>query len=288
MAVIELADNLNKLEKYVKSFEDREYTHSREYFETRNSLVETVSQHLSILLLGTAEKMKNGFSQDTKDNLKTAFSYFREHIGRYLFQSPFTKRSFEKPRGYAGDYLMMSQIYSNNSFANSLFGSCMEAAVQSFGEPSAVRNRAQYLSGKVLAKINSDKSNLKFLSVASGPAEEVKVLLEKISQEQLDRCEFHLLDQDEEALQFAQRNILDTAMKLGKKIKLHLINRGIKEVLVGGVSEQYDAIYSSGLFDYFSDPVASKACKILYQSVKFKGSLIIGNFNTMNTNWFGM
>lgn len=289
-ALLDLSVRLDQFERYVKNFSEKEFINSHEYYNSKEALVEVVSRQLIIELYQTTEKLKACLQSANSDLYKIAFAYFREHIGRYLFQSPFTKRSYEKPRGYAGDYVMMSQIYANDAYAPTLFGSCMEKAVQSFGEPSAVRNRSVYLSRKIFqfVKNNSGRS-LKFLSVASGPAEEVRQLVSQLTQEELNHCEFNLLDQDESALQYAQKTILEEAMQQNKKINLKLVNRGIKEILVAGLGEhQYDMIYSAGLFDYFTDIVATKASQLLGRHLAKRGLLIIGNFNIESTNWFGM
>lgn len=287
--LLELSVRLETYEKYVKAFSEKEFDSSREFYESRESLIEVVSNQIRTDLLQTTEKLKASFGPADSQKFKAAFSFFRESIGRFLFQSPFTKRSYEKPRGYAGDFVMMTQIYANDAHSSTLFGSCMEKAVQSFGEPSAVRNRSGYLARKIQAKIKATSGKLRFLSVASGPAEEVRQLVLQLSQADLDRCEFSLLDQDEGALQFAQKSVFECAIANNKRVNLKLMNKGIKEVLMAGLGEgQYDMIYSAGLFDYFTDPVASKACKVLFNHITADGSLLIGNFNTVTTNWFGM
>lgn len=289
ITLTELSTKLENYEKYVKNFSEKEFSNSREYLEAKDSLISVVSKQVNHDLLAASEEMKNSFTIQDQGLYKIAFTYYREQIGKFLFQSPFTRRSFEKPRGYAGDFVMMSQIYANDGFATTLFGSCMERAVQCFGEPSAVRNRSSFLSEKIVKEVRSKTSKLKFLSVACGPAEEVRIALTLLTQDELDRCEFNLLDQDEQALQYAQKIILEHALNLGKKIKVNLLNRGIKEILISGLDfHKFDMIYSSGLFDYFTDPVASKACKVLHRHLNETGKLIIGNFNIVTTNWFGM
>ncbi len=287
--LLELVTRLEVYEKYVKSFSEKEFNNSIEFHESRESLIEVVSGQIKIELDIALERMTKGFKQEKSEYFKPAFAYFRDHMGKYIFQSPLTKRSYEKPRGYSGDFVMMTQIYANDNFANNLFGSCMEKAIQQFGEPSAVRNRSIYLAKKIVRKIKSAETDLKFLSVASGPAEEIKVAISELSQEDLSRCEFTLLDQDEGALQFAQKSILEFAMSQNKKVKLKLVNQGIKEILIHGLSSsKYDMIYSAGLFDYFTDAVATRACKVLGKHLGTRGELVIGNFNIETTNMFGM
>lgn len=289
LVLLELCNRLESFEKYVKGFLDLEFTNNRDFFESKDALVAVVSSQIKAELDNALVKMVDSFKNEKSEDYKAAFSYFRDNLGKYMFQSSFTKRSYEKPRGYAGDYLMMAQIYENAGHAQSLFGSCMENAIQQFGEPSAVRNRSGYLNRKIVSKVKNTAGDLVFLSVACGPAEEVRLTVAQLDQKDLDRCTFVLLDQDEAALQYAQKTILEYALSINKKVKLKLINRGIKEVLVAGLGEQqFHMIYSAGLFDYFTDVVASRACKTLFKNLADKGDLIIGNFNVETTNWFGM
>lgn len=289
ISILDLASRLEAFEKYVQEFTKKEFSKSRDYTEARESLIETVGSQIKNEINEITLKLKSELGEITDEKIKSSLSFFQNALGKYIYQSPFTKRSFEKPRGYAGDFEMMSQIYANDAFSNSLFGSCMEKAVQSFSEPAAVRNRSKYLAEKIIKTIKSTNGTLKFLSVASGPAEEVKIILPDLSQADLDRCTFYLLDQDEGALQFAQKNIKEIALKNNKNINLQFMNRGIKEVISYGLNdEKFNLIYSAGLFDYFTDPIATKACKQLYNSLNDKSELIIGNFNIATTNWFGM
>ena len=289
LALQELSTRFESFEKYVMGFMEVEFNNGRDYMESKEALVDIVSTQLKTELDDALIRMVGAFKGRENDDHRVAFAYFREKMGKFMFQSPFTKRSFEKPRGYAGDYVMMTQIYANDAHANNLFGSCMEKAIQQFGEPSAVRNRSGYLCRKIISKVKESAGKLNFLSVASGPAEEVRLAVAELDQKDLDRCNFYLLDQDEGALQFAQKTILEYALSVNKKVNLKLLNRGIKEILVMGLEHyRFDMIYSAGLFDYFTDVVASKACKVLFKHLEKTGTLVIGNFNVKTTNWFGM
>ena len=57
----------------------------------------------------------------------------------------------------------------------------------------------------------------------------------------------------------------------------------IRNVIARGLPEQdYDLIYSAGLFDYFTDQVARAAAKQFITSVKPGGKVIIGNYSKDN------
>ena len=71
--------------------------------------------------------------------------------------------------------------------------------------------------------------------------------------------------------------------------KLNFVNKAIKNVITRGLSDaDFDVIYSAGLFDYFSDPVAQLGAKALFKHLKPGGKLVIGNFNQTTPNQFTM
>jgi len=63
----------------------------------------------------------------------------------------------------------------------------------------------------------------------------------------------------------------------------------IKEVIRSGLPEDgFNLIYSAGLFDYFTDPVAVFTAQQLFKGLNKGGTLIIGNFSMKNPNQFAM
>lgn len=290
-SIQDLSSRLQSYEQLVKSFEAKPYSNKGERDVAMEALVEYMARKIFEDIRDTNHGLQKLVEFENHEILKKGLVYFRDRLGRFIFQSPFTKRSFEKPRGYAGDFEMMNQVYRNDGFAGSLFGSCMERAVNLHEEPQAVRNRAKYLAEKIISKVHTTGAHeeIKVLSVASGPAQEVKYAIEALSQEQLNKVSFNLLDQDEDALKYAQRNIRSHAMSLGKRVHVNLIRKSIKQVLVEGLGEKgFSLIYSAGLFDYFTDPVATRAARTLANGLTPDGKLVIGNFNITTPNWFGM
>ena len=62
-------------------------------------------------------------------------------------------------------------------------------------------------------------------------------------------------------------------------------NKAIKNIIARGTDyKKYDLVYSAGLFDYLSDPIANKAATKMFESVESGGKMIIGNFNVDNPN----
>jgi hypothetical protein len=130
---------------------------------------------------------------------------------------------------------------------------------------------------------------VKILAVACGPAQELQDLFKEKQDIIPDGSEFHLLDQDESALKYSQKMLLSILSKNKVDAKVILHKKPIKDVISNGLPVSgFDLIYSAGLFDYLTDPVASIAAHSLYQSLAESGELIIGNFNVSIPNEFGM
>jgi SAM-dependent methyltransferase len=219
-------------------------------------------------------------------------AFFREQLNALLYQAPFSHRSMAKPLGYAGDFEMMNIIYRNEHAGDSLFGKCLHAHWLDHPEAKAVRNRSRYLFGLLSHVIRTAAgAPLKIGSIACGPAREVQMIIESSKEQELDlaNCEFHLLDQDIKALKHSHERLWEIAKVMDSPVKLNFINRAIKNVITRGLEQRdFDLIYSAGLFDYFSDPVAQLGAKALFKHLKPGGRLVIGNFNLTTPNQFMM
>lgn len=287
--VHELSWKLSKFDKIVGTIESSSYDNTKAKNLKYQTTVSMFGKVIYKELQQSNSEIQKWFLSLSDNEKKIVLEYYRDKISEFVLKSSFTHRSFTKPRGYAGDFEMMNQLYRNDDFSNSLFGSCVERAVNMHAEPTAVRNRSEYLCSKIIKSVNKFPSKkIKILAVACGPAEEVKKAIHSLSQSDLDRVEIDLLDQDMDAILYAQKNIKDTLLETKKSLRVNLINKSIKEIITSELSTYYDLIYSAGLFDYFSDAVANRAMRTLLKVLNKDGLLVIGNFNIASPNWFGM
>jgi hypothetical protein len=212
------------------------------------------------------------------------YDFARAVLGDFIYGAPFAARAYRKPRGYAGDYEMMNHLYQNEAMGETLFYQCMHKYLIDEPAGEAVKNRANYLLKKLIEMIQASKENtIHVASIASGPAMEVQMLLENLNQLAGKTVEFDFFDQDEESLKYAQKQILSKDKLLKSGFKFNFINAAIKNIITDGlVEKKYHLIYSAGLFDYFSDPVAKMACEQLFRGLDKGGNLIVGNFNIDN------
>lgn len=264
---------------------------SKSNYEQEQIIATLLSQALSTSFNAYYQKMENIFVGKDENFQKIHFEFFRNILGEKLYKAPYANRTYMKPKGYAGDYEMMNIMYSSQVMGTSLFAKCLHKYFIDEPASVAVKNREQYLRRKITSEYTRCIENnkiFKLISIASGPAMEIQNLLNNDNID-FSKIEINLLDQDLDALKHAQFKIVSIAKKLNKKINLKLHNLAIKNVIARGLpTNNYDLIYSAGLFDYFTDPVASYAAEKLYSCLNQDGLAIIGNFGVNNPNRFGM
>ncbi|MDG0815663.1 class I SAM-dependent methyltransferase [Bdellovibrio svalbardensis] len=284
--VYEMKDWLEKLKGHIDKLEaDAPVDNWKEAQDYKLTIAETVSEYLGHVIPATYAKVPVFIANFTPEQMKWATEFARNQIGHLVYGAPFANRAYFKPRGYAGDYEMMNHLYRDELVGKTLFDQCMHKYFIDEPAGAAVKNRGQYLFEKItqLFTATPPSTPLKVMSVASGPAMEQQLFLQNSSQFYGRPAEFTCLDQDEESLKHAQRQLqsVDRFVKSGFNFKFN--NMAIRNVIAAGLPEQnYDLIYSAGLFDYFTEPVAQMAAQKMLAAVKPGGRVIIGNFSKNN------
>jgi hypothetical protein len=290
-SVLEIKDRLEIIQLKLNEVEAKFGLYdSRENMEYYDTIIQLIGEHIAKFMPMDNSDLREIFEHKDENVTKSSIEYFREKIGPMVYQSPFADRTFRKPLGYAGDYEMMNMLYHGERFGNSLFAKCISYYLLTQPAGMAVKNRATYLIRKIkntIQKNSNTKKKIRILSLASGPAMEwQKLLAENINLYGASLI-VDLIDQDELSLKHAQLKITTLMKKFPVDIKFNFINRSIKNIVNSGLEENdYDLIYSAGLFDYFSDPVAQMASTRLFEKLSTHGEVIIGNFDVSNPNRF--
>lgn len=271
---------------------EKKHCSLRELQRFEDTLIPIVAEFITELFKPAYPQLEASLKNVLDADLPICVAFFREQLKQLISLSSFAHRSVTKPLGYSGDFEMMNIIYRNEYVGDSLFGKCLHAYWLGHPEAKAVRNRSRYLYGILLHVIRDGAgAPLKIGSIACGPSREVQMIIESSDEQALDlsNCEFHLLDQDVNALKHAHEELSEIVRRTNSPVKLNFINKAIKNVITRGLGESdFDLLYSAGLFDYFSDPVAQLGAKSLFKRLKPGGRLIIGNFNLTTPNQFTM
>jgi len=271
---------------------EKKYCSLQELQSFENTLIPVVAKLITDWFEPGYHLLEASLKDVPEADMPKCASFFREQLKELIYQSPFAHRSVSKPLGYSGDFEMMNIIYRNESVGESLFGKCLHAYWLDHSEAKAVRNRSRYLHGVLLQAIQDKAGDtMKIGSIACGPSREVQMIVESSAMQKLDlsKVEFHLLDQDVNALKYAHERLWEIVKETNSPVRLNFVNKAVKHVITSRWQESgFDLLYSAGLFDYFSDPVARMVAKALFERLKPGGRLIIGNFNLTTPNQFGM
>ena len=214
--------------------------------------------------------------------------YFRKQLWNFILCSSLIARTNLKPRGYAGDSEMMRMIYLNDYLGNSTFSKLMHKHAVEHPAAQSVRNRIELIA-ELLRKdrISSGllpQEKMEVLSVGCGPALELQEVLK--SPEDCEKYHFTLLDQDSLALSEATALITEIENKFNHKVSADYLECSVRTMIFGSKLQQkmgqFHFIYSMGLFDYLTAPVAKAVLKNLYRLLVPGGKMVIGNFHVTN------
>jgi len=199
-------------------------------------------------------------------------SAYRNHpICALLHQVPFTYRAFSKPRGYAGDAVMMDYIYclgEGRQAAHEATPIGREIFKYMGTRPSAkaVRYRRRLLAG--LIDRVARKGSASVLAIAAGHLREVE-LSSAVKNGEL--AQFVAFDQDEASLAEVQRSYA--------KYGIQTVRGSVRQILAGKTNlGQHDLVYAAGLFDYLDAQVAATLTRHMWDIVRPGGMMLIPNF----------
>lgn len=220
--------------------------------------------------------------------------YLRKQIWSALLAAPFLARTNLKPRGYIGDSEMMQMCYRHGYEGTSTFGKLMHHHPIDSMAAQAVRNRRklvpQLARGVVERLAATVDERIKLLSVACGPAMELNDLL--ATEVDCQRLHCSLLDQDELALMEAASTVQAIEAKFNQTVSVDMIQESVRTLLATKVLKarwgDFHFIYSMGLFDYLTPPVAEAVLKKLYSLLLPGGEMAIGNFHVNNPTRYYM
>ncbi len=191
-------------------------------------------------------------------------------------------RSYEKPMGYPGDFIIMNQVYDGDKVGRTVY----EQLVHRLGLEVAecIYTRMQVVLTHIADTVRTRGKDrpARILSLGSGPAREIETFLSG-PHARAGRAEFTLVDQETMALDYAYDRCYPHILKIGGLSRLQCLNISFTDILRanGGLQDvpPQDMIYSVGLLDYLSDRRARLLVRRLYDALAPGGLLIIGNMN---------
>jgi extracellular factor (EF) 3-hydroxypalmitic acid methyl ester biosynthesis protein len=191
-------------------------------------------------------------------------------LHRLVLQDPFTERAFAKPRGYAGDAMMLDYIYRPARLSLTAIGEAFHFMTTGTSTARSIVWRRDRLGAQIGKTIRS-RRHAQILSVANGHLRELD-LVRKLTDKRDARIV--ALDQDEASLREAVNSYSD--------FNIRPVNGWISYLFREGEVAKYDLIYSAGLLDDLSANAASSVLKRLIRMLRPQGRLLIGNYAPEN------
>ena len=186
---------------------------------------------------------------------------------------PMTRRSFDKPRGYAGDAVMLDHIYGIEHPGPDYHPATLAGKIYAY-TINAPASRAVRYRRKVLAELIDDAAarcgagNARILSIAAGHLREAEI---SATVKQRAFAEFVALDQDQESLDVIKRDYAQFGVTARHGSVLQLLKN--RNEFNG-----FDLVYAAGLFDYLEHAVAKRLVERMHGMLNPGGRLLVANF----------
>jgi len=239
---------------------------------------ETIEETLTILtneLLLKANEIEELVAN--KPNIKKIKDVFRELSNCWLHKGAIAKMSYDKPRGYPGDYKLFEIIYDNKPLSEKKdIGYYCDKYFINNAYAQAARCRKNKMKNILQDLIENSKSPcLRLLNVACGPSREIRELLYDPVIATKRKIIFTGLDNDEESLEFSKLKLNSVPSNIELRfIKENVLNISKNKEYRDIIGKQ-DIIYILGLTEYLPDRVFKKLINFLFSILKEKGRLVI-------------
>lgn len=229
-----------------------------------------VPEALADLGAGLNERLQDSSEPEWNGFVKLCMAH---PIRELLHQDPFTRRAYEKPRGYAGDAELLDFIYHVDDGKGPPEGTS-ELGIQIFEVTTRttlcqrLRTWAQMVAEDI-DQLAVDRNQPEILSVAAGHLREAQ-LSQALAKNQLGR--WVAFDSDVDTLQRVRQSLgkhgVETQAGTVRQIVANKISLG-----------QFDLIHATGLYGYLQQPIGQRLTTRLFEMLRPGGTLLIANFS---------
>lgn len=206
----------------------------------------------------------------------------RRELLPYLLLTQTTERFYSKPRGYAGDFMTIDNVYEQRVSGTGRVGALLDACVV-VHEPAskAVRNRRQLLANEIVRGVerHTGEAPYRVTVLAAGPATEVFDAFARIPDPR--RLEVTLVDIDAQAIELVNARI-EAHPQLREQIRtthanLVYLALGRRELELELPPQ--DFVYSMGLIDYLQGRLVVALLNYIHRLLGAGGRVMLGNFH---------
>lgn len=199
----------------------------------------------------------------------------------YILLTNIFKRSYTKPRGYAGDFLTIAHMYDNVPRGTGELGMLLDkVSLKESPALIAVQNRRKLLAREIKKTIDNANGGVAYItSMACGPAQELFDVYDQLENKGLLNTQ--LVDIDLEALAF----VSSKKEKYKHTLPMTFHHQNLVFLSVGRTKiniRPQQLMYSIGLIDYFEDDFVLRLMNYCYDQLAEGGRIILGNFHPDN------
>ncbi|WP_163264749.1 class I SAM-dependent methyltransferase [Chelativorans alearense] len=194
-------------------------------------------------------------------------------VSEFFLQDPFTRWSFEKPRGYSGDAQLLDFIYGHPSVAGAIakaspLGRALYRYTYNASSSVAVRERRDLLAKQVDEIAAARGKETEILAVACGHLREAEHST-SLREGRINR--WVALDQDPMSVGAIARDWEATSVEA--------VEGSVRGLLADAYNlGRFDFVYAAGLYDYLSHKVAVRLTQACLRMLKPNGTFLFANF----------
>jgi SAM-dependent methyltransferase len=235
------------------------------------------------------DRISTDIMQFERDNLNKSESkvyklkkIFEERYRPYFLYGEYPRWSYEKPFGYPGDFKIIDDIYKNQPCTIG-FDRLWDDYFLKLAASKATRERKEDFKKIIFDFVKGRKNqHIRIMDLGSGPAREIKELLEEDKWGIFSKVIFDCYDFDIRAINYAKQ-LLNNTYNVNFYQK-NVIRMALKRDIKQEIPWEYDLIYSTGLFDYLDERVAVRLVDNLKRLLKRGGIMVISNYRDKNSN----
>jgi extracellular factor (EF) 3-hydroxypalmitic acid methyl ester biosynthesis protein len=204
-------------------------------------------------------------------------------VGHLLQVSWLQHRARFKPRGYAGDFEMFERFWLRECIDHPL-GRLFDRYFQSQAAVEAVRARTEQIGAAIAERCirAPAEHRLHVVSVGCGPALDLRLALETLTDFRAASLQLTLFDLDEAALDHAKQRLSEyVAPRQVHAVRENLF-RLTDKPRSANLLDGADVLVCSGMFDYLPDESARKLLRLFWERLADGGLLVVGNFAPHN------
>jgi extracellular factor (EF) 3-hydroxypalmitic acid methyl ester biosynthesis protein len=206
-----------------------------------------------------------------------------------MMRAPFFHRSYTKPLGYAGDYMMVKMMVDGIREGPTTYSRIVNDFYLAIDLVKAHRNRLTIIENMIAElarKAAASKRKISILNIGCGPSIEIIRFIE--NSPLCEACHFHLVDFNEETLNFARAAIAETMRRTGRAPGFEFTQQSVHTLLKQSAATRrvavrtYDFVYCAGLFDYLSDRICERLLALFCGWSKPGGTVLATNVHPDN------